>query len=291
MEINNKYFAKFYRHVNEACVHIASLSNHVSLSYVFNAMLALRAKPSRYTDFFDAREAALANQAVVITFDSINNELLHSAEGVLYSNACANSKVVLDPGGVNTINYRLQRCLPLLALDNIHLIRGTAPEIVALASNRTAINPSYCTDEFDYDHKVIFSSASALSKKFNCIIVVNGKEDLICDYGRYYFLQNGHKWISRISGLGTLMSHFLAVGLAANSSFKIKENNKTVNNADFDAAVAMVSIFNYIAEVTAAKTNNFAEFAQQFLVEISLWINRDVKDYPQWKPNHSVTVW
>jgi hydroxyethylthiazole kinase len=120
--------------------------------------------------------------------------------------------VVLDPVGAGATPYRNQTLEALLAAGHPTVIRGNGSEIMSTANaaikTRGVDSSASANDALD--------AAQALAKRTQGTVSVSGETDHILDaHGRMARLNNGHVWMTRITGVGcsltALIGAFCAV--------------------------------------------------------------------------------
>lgn len=213
MKINNEIIHDVYHELLQLKTNsVLSLSNHPHLVFALNSILALNASTLPISYNFEMFDALDVVHAVAINLDNANPEIYNCL-----ANTALNKKnlpIVLDPGGVSEIKYRLDFVNNFLNRNKVFAIRGTFDEIISLVAHSNTAPKNLLKSK--YDPQIVFASAQNLSKKYDCVVVINGPLNLVVDYGNYYFFDSQDNEICsqidyNVTGFGVSLTHLLAL--------------------------------------------------------------------------------
>lgn len=182
---------------NSPLVH--SITNLVVMSYNANVLLALGAAPVMAHAREEAGEMASIAGALVLNIGTLQPEWIDAMRLAAKKAASLNKPIILDPVGAGATSYRNKTIEELLATARPTVIRGNASEIMNVAglATRTKGVESSETSEAAKE------AAISLAKKIEGIVCVSGATDIIVDKnGKMASLQNGHPWMTKITGTG-----------------------------------------------------------------------------------------
>ena len=182
---------------NSPLVH--SITNLVVMSYNANVLLALGAAPVMAHAREEVGEMASIAGALVLNIGTLQPEWIDAMRLAAKKAASLNKPIILDPVGAGATSYRNKTIEELLATARPTVIRGNASEIMNVAglATRTKGVESSETSEAAKE------AAISLAKKIEGIVCVSGATDIIVDKnGKMASLQNGHPWMTKITGTG-----------------------------------------------------------------------------------------
>ncbi len=182
---------------NSPLVH--SITNLVVMSYNANVLLALGAAPVMAHAREEVGEMASIAGALVLNIGTLQPEWIDAMRLAAKKAASLNKPIILDPVGAGATSYRNKTIEELLATAKPTVIRGNASEIMNVAglATRTKGVESSETSEAAKE------AAISLAKKIEGIVCVSGATDIIVDKnGKMASLQNGHPWMTKITGTG-----------------------------------------------------------------------------------------
>jgi len=135
-------------------------------------------------------------------------------ESMLRAGRRANERgipVVLDPVGAGATPLRTENALRLLDELDIAVVRGNLGELSVLAGLGGEVRGVESVGGGDAR-----AVAEALARQQGTVAAVTGKRDIISDGARTLAVDNGHHWLSTITGTGcmatTAIAAFVAVG-------------------------------------------------------------------------------
>jgi len=170
-------------------------------------------------------------------------------EAMKIASRAANKKgvpVVLDVCGSGATTLRNEKSFELLRECRIDILKGNASEISRIAGENVRTKG---VDAAQTKNNLA-QTAKALSKQWNCVVVVTGKEDIIASKDKFYLVKNGHPRMSEIVGTGCMATSVIATFAAVCRDLAL-------------AAVAGLVCFEISAECAAKKTSGPGTFKEK----------------------------
>ncbi|NCD11348.1 MAG: hydroxyethylthiazole kinase [Epsilonproteobacteria bacterium] len=185
------------------------ITNYVTVNDCANVVLAIGASPVMADEISEVEEMVSLAHALVLNIGTANERIIAS---MLKAGSVANAKkipIVLDPVGVGATTFRTKSARMLLDKIAFSVIRGNMAEIKTLAGLEAK---SSGVDSLE-DESDGVRIAQGLAKKFNCVIAITGKEDVICNATHCYTLHNGHESLKKVTGTGCMSSALIGAFL------------------------------------------------------------------------------
>lgn len=211
--INSK---EFFENIKAKSPLIHHITNYVTVNDCANATLAIGASPIMSAQILELEDIIKLSSSLVLnigTMDKIDAFL----KAPKYANK-HDVKIVLDPVGVGATKKRDEIIETMLSQSQFTVIKGNLSEILAIAkvsSNTKGVDVS--EKDTSLDKKQIIQTAKTLAKKYNCIIAITGKEDIVADEKNAYIIKNGVSFMSKITGTGCVTASIIGSFIGANS--------------------------------------------------------------------------
>lgn len=192
---------------------VLTLANSVTIAKVADSISAVGGSPIMSVEPAEAAELVKFADAITINLGTINQHQLRQIKTVLQ--AAGNTKpLVLDPVAVGAITWRQKIAKELLAEFHFDVIRGNASEIAALIG---AADHSHGIDAGEVTHQL--QVATDCARRFQAIVILTGKTDLITDGNHYYTNPIGTNMLTVNVGSGDILASLTAafLGTTANS--------------------------------------------------------------------------
>ena len=182
---------------NAPLVH--SITNFVVMNFNANVLLALGASPVMAHAREEVADMANIAGALVLNIGTLEPDWIEAMK-IAHTRAHARGiPVVLDPVGAGATPYRNQSLSELIANAPPSIIRGNASEIMSVAGLATAtkgVDSSVGSNQ-------ALNAAVDLAQKINGVVCVSGATDYVLDaQGRTAHLNNGHIWMTKVTGVG-----------------------------------------------------------------------------------------
>lgn len=183
---------------------VQCLTNTVVQQFTANVLLAAGCAPAMVDAPDETREFAGIASAILINVGTIapaqQLAMLQAAD----SANRAGTPWVLDPVAVGALSVRTSLAHQLLEYKPA-VIRGNASEIIALAGGEGGRG----TDATD-DVAAAEPAARSLAQQLGAIVAVSGKEDFITDGINDRRCNNGHEWLTLVTGAGCSLGALIA---------------------------------------------------------------------------------
>ena len=197
---------------NAPLVH--SITNFVVMNFNANVLLALGASPVMAHAREEVADMANIAGALVLNIGTLEPDWI-AAMKIAHTRAHARGiPVVLDPVGAGATPYRNQALSELISNAPPSIIRGNASEIMSVAGLATAtrgVDSSVGSNQ-------ALDSAQILAQQINGVVCVSGVTDYVLDaQGRTAHLNNGHIWMTKVTGVGCSASAMIGAFAAVQS--------------------------------------------------------------------------
>jgi hydroxyethylthiazole kinase len=151
--------------------------------------------------------------------------------------------IVLDPVGAGATELRTQTNIHLLDELQIAIVRGNAGEIGVLSGAGGVVKGVESIE--GVSDPVAVTQYMARERK--TIIAISGKRDVVSDGERVLGVDNGHKWLTTLTGTGCMATTVIAAFAAVEDDYLV-------------AAAGGLACFGLAAELAAEKANGPASF-------------------------------
>ena len=226
---------------------VQALTNAVVMNFTANVLLAAGATPAMVDVPGEAGPFARMAAGVLVNVGTPHAEQREAMVEAAEAATDAGTPWVLDPVAIGSLPVRTALARRLLTLRPT-VIRGNPSEIKALAGMGSGGRGTDSTDSPD-------SAAEAgrhLALGYGSVVAISGPVDLITDGRREARVDNGHEYLTHITGggcaLGALMAAFASL------------------DADtFSAVTAATGFYTVTAELAAATASGPGSFQTAFL--------------------------
>ena len=216
---------------------ILCLTNYVVNNFTANMLLAAGASPIMAGERSEMRELAKLASAILLNIGTLDRLQFRAMKKVLTVTRRTQVPVVLDMVGVGASQWRRSSVRYLLEKGNIAIVRGNASEILAVGSNRPP-EPSGVDAMHDSDEAL--DNARIISNRYETVVAMSGKQDYIVSGDKTIVLENGHIWLTKITGVGCALGALMAAVSSCSPSSLI-------------AAAAATSYLNIAGEIAAKR--------------------------------------
>lgn len=238
-------FEKILENVNTKTPLVHSITNYVTVNDCANIVLACGGSPIMADDIEEVSEITTICNSLVINIGTLNKRTVASMIKAGKTAARLSHPVVLDPVGAGASTLRTQTVFDLLNEVKFSVIRGNISEIktVYAGSGTTKGVDADVSDAVTEENlEEAISFAKNLSKKTGSVIAITGAIDIVCDENKAYIIRNGHKYMSRITGTGCMLTCVIGAYIGANADNIL------------DATAAAVCAMGYSGELAYEKT-------------------------------------
>ncbi len=159
--------------------------------------------------------------------------------------------IVLDPVGAGATTLRTRTNLRLLDELRIAVVRGNAGEIGALSGAGGAVKG---VESIGGLHDPV-AVARAMAQARGTVVAITGQRDIISDGARVLGVDNGHRWLTTLTGTGCMATTAIAACAAVERDHLL-------------AAAYGLAIYGLAAELAAAHARGPASFKVAFLDQL-----------------------
>jgi hydroxyethylthiazole kinase len=235
---------------------IHHLTNLVVMQTNANVLLALGAAPLMAHAHEELAEISIFSQALVLNMGTLDKQWIESAKTAQRHAIEKNKPVIFDPAGAGASRYRTETAKAILA-DGATVLRANASEILALMNLERGDNTEkkdICTKGVESSHHSLdaVDTAAALSEKYNCIVVISGKTDVIVNKDRKEYIHYGSELFTRLTGMGCSETSFIAAFCAVNPDY-------------YSAVIHAVTVFTLAGERAGRKSEGPGSFSSNLL--------------------------
>jgi len=221
------------------------LTNWVTIYDCAQIVKSLGASPVMAHAKEEVAQMAQIASALVLNIGTLTPDFV---EAMKLAAKSANKKgipVVLDVCGAGATELRDKKALELLNEARIDIIKGNSSEIARVAGENVMTKG---VDAGNVEKDLIIV-AKNLAKKYNCTVVITGKEDIVTDPNKVYIVKNGHQMMTYVVGTGCMAASVIGAFSAVEKDLAL-------------ASAAALSCFGIAAECAAAKSKGPMEFKQ-----------------------------
>ncbi len=239
----NTYVAKLLTKIKSKKPLIHHITNFVVMNDTANITLHIGALPVMAHAYEEMKEMTGIANALVINIGTLSKEWVKS---MFLSGRTANNikiPIVLDPVGAGATKLRTITSLDLLNKLQIAVVRGNSGEIGALSGAGGEVKGVESVKGINDPEKV----AQNLAKKYKTVVAITGKRDIVANDKELYYVDNGHQFLSTITGTGCMATTLVAVFCSVEKNYAL-------------ATAAALSFFGLAGEIAAKKTKGPASF-------------------------------
>lgn len=210
----NSKAAEALQHLREQRPLVLSFTNSVVQPLTANLLLAVGAVPAMLNDGGEAAEMIrICADALLINVGTLSRGQADAMRQAVRAAGEAGVPWVLDPVAVGLLSFRTEFCCELLNINPPALIRGNGSEIMALAGeDATTRGP-----ESNNSSESAIKAAQRLAKQTGAAVLVTGVIDYATDGATVVSIANGHRLMTRVTGVGCAMGALCGALLAVSS--------------------------------------------------------------------------
>lgn len=226
---------------------VHQITNFVVMNDTANVTLHLGALPVMAHAVEEVEEMTAIAGALVINIGTLS---AHWIDAMLLAGKQANKlniPVVLDPVGAGATEMRTETCLRLLEQVKISVVRGNLGEVSVLAGLGGEVKGVESVSA----GAEAGEAARSLANKYGLTAAITGKQDVISNGETTLGVENGHQWLTTLTGTGC--SSTTAVGAFC----AVEEDSVT-------AAACALAAFGVAAEAAAPSAKGPASFKTAF---------------------------
>ncbi|MET3699634.1 hydroxyethylthiazole kinase [Bacillus oleivorans] len=243
---------------------VHNITNVVVTNFTANGLLSIGASPVMAYAREEVSDMAKIAGALVLNIGTLTAE---EVESMLIAGRSANEHgvpVIFDPVGAGATPYRTETAKRLLNDLDISIVRGNAAEIANAGDLSWQIKG---VDTGEAQGNPI-EMGIKVAKKLNTTIVITGKQDVITDGQTTYIMNNGHPYLTKVTGAGCLLTSVIG-------AFSALEKDP------IKAAVAALVVYGVAAEIAAEAASDKGPglFQSEFLNALHKVGTQDIEKY------------
>ncbi len=190
------------------------ISNFVTLNDVANATLAIGARPVMAQAVEEVADIASSAQALVLNLGTPTRERYEVIERAGQAAHTRHIPIVFDPVGVGVSPFRGGKTMALFERVRPKILRGNADEIAALGGLRGRMSGVDSVLE-RYDRPRVVKELAAQYAPIGCsVVVATGPIDYGSDGKHLLSVENGHAWLTQITGSGDMLDALIGAAAA-----------------------------------------------------------------------------
>ncbi|MEA3375166.1 MAG: hydroxyethylthiazole kinase [Chloroflexota bacterium] len=249
-------------HIRERHPLIHHITNLVVMNDTANVTLHLGALPVMAYATEEVAEMVSGADALILNVGTLTPSLV---ESMIVAGRTANERgvpIILDPVGAGATTLRTESSLRLLEELEVAVLRGNGGEIASL-SEASGVSKAWglrgggavrgVESVAGGDDPVALGRAMA--REYDLTVAITGKRDIVSDGQRTLGVDNGHRWLTTITGSGCMATTAVA-------AFAAVEEDHLV------AAVGGLACFGLAGELAAQKAEGPASFKVALLDQI-----------------------
>lgn len=225
---------------------VLNLTNYVTMDFMANGLLALGAAPLMSSSEEELEELVQIAGAVMINIGTLSKDFNALCYKALELAKYYKKPIILDPVGAGATILRTKTAREFL--QHATIVRGNASEIMALGNDNSK---SLGVESLDSTESAQ-AEACELARTYNVTITVSGALDFITDGTRKKLLQEGHSLMTRVTGMGCLLTAVIAAF-------------RTVVPDSFEAATIATAYFGLCGGLAATKATQPGTFRVAFI--------------------------
>ena len=188
---------------------VQCLTNIVVANYTANTLLAAGCSPAMVDNPAEAEPFARLAGGVLVNLGTPYPDTAQAMAGAVRGAEDSDTPWVLDPVAAGALEWRTGLARDLLSSHTPAVIRGNASEVMALDGGAGGRG----VESVDTPEQAAAVAAS-LAREHRSVVAVSGPVDHLTDGDRTVRVDNGHPWLTQVTGagcaLGALMAGFAA---------------------------------------------------------------------------------
>jgi len=194
---------------------IHHITNLVVMNDTANVTLHIGALPVMAHAAEEVAEMTAQASALVLNLGTLT---LARLEAMRIAGRKANAlgiPIVLDPVGVGATKLRTEAAQCLLDELRIAIVCGNAGEVGALSGVGGGVKGVESVEDLDDPVAV----AQVMARKWDTVVAITGERDFISDGRRVLGVNNGHHWLTTVTGTGCMATTMIAAFAAVHKDY------------------------------------------------------------------------
>jgi hydroxyethylthiazole kinase len=230
---------------------VHNITNWVVTNVTANAALALGASPVMAHAQEEVEEMASLSRALVLNIGTLTPAVL---EAMILAGRAANAAgrpVVLDPVGYGATRLRTQATRTILKEVRVDILRGNPAEVAGIGGLAATIK--------GVDSAGTTAPGAVIARQvatdYRLVAAVTGATDYVSDGRRLARVENGHPWLTLVTGTGCMATLAVAVFAAVEDDY-------------LKAAACALACYGVAAELAAPASSGPGTFAASLLDQL-----------------------
>ena len=250
------------------------ITNFVTVNDCANAILAIGGSPIMSNEAQEAEELGNIINSLLINIGTLTENQIKAMEKASTHAKKINKPLVLDPVGAGVSQIRNQTTVNLIKNNTPSIIRGNLSEIKTIATLIGILEECNTTKGVDVaeDDKITEENLKDLgqlikniAQKLKTTIAVSGPIDIISNGEKTYYIRNGDKMMSQITGTGCMLGCLMA-------------SYSAITNP-LEAAITATITLGIAGEISAEKSKGTGTFRTNLINELSTMNPEKIKKY------------
>lgn len=182
------------------------ITNLVVMNDTANLTLHLGGLPVMAHDRHEVSEMVAHARALILNVGTLSADWVEAMRLAAKAAAERGIPVVLDPVGAGATRVRTETDTQLLSELAIAIVRGNAGEVAALAGAGGEVRG---VESISAPSDMV-AVARQLALRYRTVVAVTGARDLVVDGRRALAVDNGHRWLTTLTGTGCMATTAVA---------------------------------------------------------------------------------
>lgn len=216
MDFEREQLGKVITNIREKQPIVFHITNTVTINDCANITLAIGASPLMSFCEDELEDILSFASSLVLNIGTMDKSMREMA---VKAGQIANKfgkPVVLDPVGVGATKARKELVEKLLSEVHFAVIKGNMAEIKSIYGIENSTNRGVDSIE-DLENGT--EIAIALAKRYDTIIAITGKQDIISDGHRIAKINNGTPILGKVTGTGCMTASLIGSACGANRDY------------------------------------------------------------------------
>lgn len=203
--------------VKEKSPLIHAITNPIAINMVANAILFQGAKAICAEHPDEMEDIVKISDSLSVNLGNITDSRIESIEkAVKFANE-KNIPVIIDLVGIGASKLRFDFSKKLLENYKFSLIKGNGSEILALSGNESDAKGIDVgeKDKLEGENiKKFIKISQKLCQKYQTMVLVTGKTDILVGENKYFLIENGCENLSKITATGCMLTSLISTFLS-----------------------------------------------------------------------------